>query len=93
MQSVETEYDKWLKTRSPRRILIEELSDKFYDARRELWQVCPCPKCGMENKEHKDSYVQNGLLLLPGKFFDGEKVVICDKCKGNGFFIDWEKEL
>jgi hypothetical protein len=91
MQSVETEYDKWLKMRSPRRVRIEELHEKFHDARRELWQVCPCPKCNTE--KHKDFYVKNRLLLLPGDFFDGEKVVICDKCKGNGFFIDWEKEL
>ena len=86
-----TEYEEWLKQRSPRRTQIEELFEKFHDVKRELWRMCPCPKCCSE--EHKSRAVRNRLLILPGKFFDGEKVELCSKCEGKGFFIDWEGEL
>lgn len=86
-----TEYELWLKSRSPRRVLIEELHEKFHETKRELWQTCPCPKCNTE--EHKNKAARNRLLILPGNFFDGEKVEVCAKCKGFGFFIEWEKEL
>lgn len=91
MTTANTEYEEWLKSRSPRRVLIEELYEKFNDAKRELWSMCPCPKCRSE--EHRSLEFVQLRRLLPGKFFDGEKVEVCDKCEGRGFFVDWEREL
>ncbi len=91
MKTARAEYEEWLKIRSPRRVLIEELNEKFHEAKRELWSMCPCPKC--RGEEHRNLQIVQLRRLLPGKFFNGETVEVCDKCEGRGFFIDWEQEL
>mgnify|MGYP003329121178 CR=1 FL=1 len=69
-----------------------EYFDEFHNAKRNLWKRHPCPKCNTEvNREN--AWRNFKLLILPGKYFDGEKATLCDKCHGFGFSVDWEKEI
>lgn len=92
METKDMSWDEWLASRSPRRILIEELTDKFYDARRELWVLCPCPDCGMGSDNHGRFRPDIRIPMLPGQAIQDMKVVPCAKCEGKGFLVDWENE-
>jgi hypothetical protein len=83
-------WEEWLASRSPRRILIEELTEKFYDARRELWQLCPCPECRLRHGSFRPDI---RVPMLPGQAVEDGNVVPCKKCEGKGFLVDWENEL
>ena len=84
---METDYDKWMKSRSPRRVLIEELYERLHEAKRDLWQLCPCPSCPTQTF-HPTLHIP----LLPGQKVEGDEVVPCGVCKGFGFMVDWENE-
>ncbi len=87
METKDMTWEEWEASRSPRRILIEELYEKFHDARRELWTLCRCPEC-----RHEGFRPDIRIPFLPGQTLEGDKVVPCPACQGRGFLVDWENE-
>ena len=71
------------------RAIIEELHERFHEAKRELWMLCPCPGCGKETRK-RIFHPTLPIPLLPGQTVEGNEVVPCKECKGHGFLIDWE---
>lgn len=90
-QQAQKEWDAWMASRSPRRVLLEELHERFHDLKRELWQMAPCPACRPDRRQNP-MHPTLPIPLLLGQAVEGNEVVPCKECKGLGFLIDWENE-